>query len=151
MGLLRQIPREDWRGADRVPEVHGLGSSRTVPWVGLSCRVVPSLADNTNRWTLLFTKKSLITLRELQDFTRRATVSWATSSTTERWPLSICLMMIYILWWSVCVSVCNEKWSLPPGSLLWPPELPITTLCNSGLVLMVLDWLFMVPFRFSVV
>ena len=28
------------------------------------------------------------------------------------------MMMIYILWWSVCLSVCHEKWSLPPGSLL---------------------------------
>ena len=28
------------------------------------------------------------------------------------------MVMIYILWWSVCVSVCHEKWSLPPGSLL---------------------------------
>ena len=49
---------------------------------------------------------------------------------------------------SVCLFVCNKKSSLPPGSLLWPPELPITTLYNSGLVLMVLDCFFMVPFRF---
>ena len=28
------------------------------------------------------------------------------------------MMMIYILWWSVCLFVCNEKWALPPGSLL---------------------------------
>ena len=29
------------------------------------------------------------------------------------------VMMIYILWWvSVCLSVCHEKWSLPPESLL---------------------------------
>ena len=54
---------------------------------------------------------------------------------------------IYIMM-SVCLFVCNEKSSLPPGSLLWPPELSITTLYNSGLVLMVLDWFFMVPFRF---
>ena len=26
--------------------------------------------------------------------------------------------VIYILWWSVCLFVCNEKWALPPGSLL---------------------------------
>ena len=63
MGLLRQIPREDWRGADRVPEVHGLGSSRSIPWVRLSCRVVSSLADNTNRLILLLTR-SLIACRE---------------------------------------------------------------------------------------
>ena len=25
---------------------------------------------------------------------------------------------IYILWRSVCLSVCHEKWALPPGSLL---------------------------------
>ena len=53
---------------------------------------------------------------------------------------------IYIM--MQCLSVCHEKWSLPPGSFLWPPELPITTLYNSGLVLMVLDWFFMVQFRF---
>ena len=47
-----------------------------------------------------------------------------------------------------CMFVCHEKWSLPPGSFLWPPELPITTLYNSGLDLMVLDWFFMVPCRF---
>ena len=58
---------------------------------------------------------------------------------------------IYIM--MQCLSVCNEKWSLPPGSFLWPPELPITTLYNSGLVLMVLDWFswFHVRFyRFSI-
>ena len=63
---------------------------------------------------------------------------------------------IFWCWWwyiyydevSVCLFVCNEKSSLPPGSFLWLPELPITTLYNSGLVLMVLDWFFMVPFRF---
>ena len=58
------------------------------------------------------------------------------------------LLLINILWWSVCLFVCNKKWSLPPGSLLWPPEPPITTLYNSMLVLMVPDWFFMVPFRF---
>ena len=46
------------------------------------------------------------------------------------------------------LSVCHEKWSLPPGSFLWPPELPITTLSNSRLVLMVPNWFFMVPCRF---
>ena len=65
MGLLRQIPREDRRGADGVPEVHELGSSRTLPWVRLSCRVVSSLADNTNRLIFLLTR-SLITLRDNQ-------------------------------------------------------------------------------------
>ena len=63
MGLLRQIPREDWRGADGVPEVHGLGSSRSIPWVRLSCRVFSSLADNTNRLILLLTR-FLIILRD---------------------------------------------------------------------------------------
>ena len=28
------------------------------------------------------------------------------------------MMMIYILWCSVCLSVCHKKSSLPPGSLL---------------------------------
>ena len=28
------------------------------------------------------------------------------------------VVVIYILWCSVCLCVCNEKWSLPPGSLL---------------------------------
>ena len=63
MGLLRQIPREDRRGADGVPEVHGLGSSRSIPWVRFSCRVVSSLADNTNRLILLLTR-FLKTLRD---------------------------------------------------------------------------------------
>ena len=35
---------------------------------------------------------------------------------------------IYIMM-SVCLS---QKSSLPPGSFLWPPELPITNLYNSG-------------------
>ena len=49
----------------------------------------------------------------------------------------------------IMMSVClSRKSSLPPGSFLWPPELPITTLYNSRLVLMALDWFFMVPFRF---
>ena len=61
------------------------------------------------------------------------------------------MMMIYIYIMMKCMFVSHEKWSIPPGSFLWPPELPITTLYNSGLVLMVLDWFFMVPFRFSVV
>ena len=113
MGLLRQIPREDWRGADGVPEVHGLGSSRAVPWVGLSCRVVSSLADNTNRWTLLLSKKSLITLRDLQDSTRRATVSWATNSMTERWPLAICWMMMTMMVVTVITMMvrCTSRWA----------------------------------------
>ena len=63
MGLLWQIPREDWKGADRVPEVHELGSSRSLPWVCFSCRVVSSLADNTNRLIILLTR-SLIACRE---------------------------------------------------------------------------------------
>ena len=71
---------------------------------------------------------------------------------TQNWPkinnVIVKMMMIYILWCSVCLFVCHEKSSLPPGSYLWPPELPITTLYNSGLILMVLDWFFMVPFRF---
>ena len=49
MGLLWQVPRENWRGAGGVSEVHGGRSSLRVPWVRLPCRVFPSLADNTNR------------------------------------------------------------------------------------------------------
>ena len=44
-----------------------------------------------------------------------------------------------------CVFVCNEKWSLSPGSLLLPL---IISLYNSRLVIMVFkipDWFFMVP------
>ena len=59
------------------------------------------------------------------------------------------LMVTMVWWWwwryiyyDACVSVCHEKWSLPPGSLLWPPEPPITTLYNSMLVLMVPDCFF---------
>ena len=72
---------------------------------------------------------------------------WSCKSEAARNELNRFHIDIYIMM-SVCLFVCNEKSSLPPGSLLWPPELSITTLYNSGLVLMVLDWFFMVPFRF---
>ena len=49
MGLLWQVPRENWRRAGWVSEVHGGRGSLRVPWVRLPCRVFPSLADNTNR------------------------------------------------------------------------------------------------------
>ena len=32
--------------------------------------------------------------------------------------MTMIMMTIYILWWSVCLFVCHEKSSLPPGSLL---------------------------------
>ena len=56
--------------------------------------------------------------------------------------LMILMMLIYILWWSVCVSrkMITSSWESPVTT--W------TTLYNSGLVLMVLDWFFMVPYQF---
>ena len=32
--------------------------------------------------------------------------------------ITMMIVVIYILWWSVCLSVCHEKSSLPPGSFL---------------------------------
>ena len=97
MGLFWQVPRENWSGAGWVPKVHGGRSSLGVPWVRFPRRVLPCLADNTNRcfswpdksfnsshiWMCnCFHEKS--SSMNLQACTQRATGLLATSSMTER-------------------------------------------------------------------
>ena len=54
-------------------------------------------------------------------YRRFANTGYVTVMIMMVWMMMVMVMMvmvIYILWWSVCLSVCHEKWSLPPGSLL---------------------------------
>ena len=43
--------------------------------------------------------------------------TWEGHPSLHQWMMMM-MMVIYILWCSVCLYVCNEKSSLPPGSLL---------------------------------
>ena len=58
LGLLWKVPRENWAGADRVPEVHGRRCSLGVSWIRFPCRVLSCLADHTDRCLFRNEKKN---------------------------------------------------------------------------------------------